>query len=215
MSTPQNPFEIASPSWGRPAGFTWRDPRFHPASDLEGFLAETVEANDEFELAHVCGLAITHTFLEASPINRPDPEWVRGGHWIIVRPSPDASRVEIITRLVAGVDEATDRLAIDVVRELWDDPRFTIDQDVLGVFALTTVSAHPLVLADLASTILVALDTTSWIYESLAKRGFNFTFSSSLVDFQYHFCGTSLIAETGQYSDISENPIQHWGIDDE
>ena len=215
MSTQRNPFEIAPPSWGRPAGFTWRDPRFHPASALEGFLAETVEAHDERDLADICGRAITHTFLEVSPINRPDAEWERDGHWIIVRPSPDASRVEIMTRLVAGVDESTDRLAIDVVRELWDDPRFTIDQDVLGVFAITTIGARPLVLADLASTILVALDTTSLIYEGLAKRGFEFTASSKLVDFQYHFCGTSLIAETGQYSDVSENPIKHWVGDDE
>ena len=215
MSTPFNPFEIEPLSWGRPAGFTWRDPRFHPASVLEGFLAETVETHDVRDLACICGRAITHTFVEAGPINRPDAEWERDGHWIVVRPASDASRVEIITRLVAGVDEATDRLAIDVVRELWDDPRFTIDQDVLGVFAVTTVSARPLVLADLASTILVALDTTSWIFEGLAKRGFNFTASSKLVDFQYHFCGTSLITETGQYSDVSEHPILHWAGDDE
>ena len=215
MSLPFNPSEIEPPSWGQTAGFTWRDPRFHPASALEGFLAETVEARDARDLAYICGRAITHTFLEASPINRPDAEWERDGHWIIVRPTPDASRVEIITRLVTGVDEGTDRPAIDVVRELWDDPRFTIDQDVLGVFARTTIGARPLVLADLASTILIALDTTSWIYEGLAKRGFEFTASSKLVDFQYHFCGTSLIAETGQYSDISEHPILHWVGDDE
>ena len=53
------------------------------------------------------------------------------------------------------------------------------------------------------------------LYEALARRGLDFTFSSSFVDFQYHFCGTSLIAETGQYSDVSENPIRNRGSGDE
>ena len=98
---------------------------------------------------------------------------------------------------------------------LWDDARFTLADDELGVLARATVSTRPLVLADLASLMLDAVDASSRLFEALARRRFEFTFSSQFVDFQYHFCGTSLIAETGQYSDISEHPIRHQGSGDE
>ena len=148
-------------------------------------------------------------------MGRPDPEWVQDDWWIIARPAPGASEVEVISRLIAGTDQASGRLATDVVPELWDDPRFTLDDDVFGVFARATVSARPLVLADLASLMLGAVDATTRLHEALAMRRLDFTLSSQLVDFEYHFCGTSLVMETGQYSDVSENPIRNWRRRDE
>lgn len=209
------PFLVPWDLQALPEPWTWRDPRKHPIEDLEGPLGRTIQVSNADDLREACYFVLLHTFLEASPVERPEAEWESDGIWITTHPSDDASTVEVRSRLLGSFDTEMARVAGRDASEHWQDDHFTIFEDALGAYASATVSASPLVLANLAAVLLDAFEATGDFRRNLESAGWQPTFASAHVDFEYFWCGTSTVAETGKYADISENPIARWGYQDE
>lgn len=191
-------------------GWTWLDPRRHPTHALDGPLGRTIRVRTVNDLRDACEYAMTHTFLDSGPMDQAEPTWIHDDVWLVAQPR--GSRVvEVRSRLLAPGGPDSER----VIAEFWADSRFTVGADALGTYVTSDLSADPLVLRDLAALMLDAFDATSDFYRQLADAGVSFTAANRVVDFMYHFCGTSLVIHTSKYGNKDEHPLLHRDDEDE